>query len=233
MEGDEILDVLRQIGITTETYFHILSHYKKATQLAMEPPKQKKEDQVDIPRLSSKAIVVLEHLLVKTGFAMRSNLKNIKDYYLAVVKKTRFFRGQKTWDTSFNLWCMNPAVAFEDVINLARCIVLTSGTLAPMMSFESELGVPFPLKFEAPHVINVKEQTWIANISRGVGDVQFEGTFSSSNSMAFQDDLGRSILEIVRLIEYGVLCFFPSYKFLEKVVQRWKQTGTESGCMYD
>lgn len=35
----------------------------------------------------------------------------------------------------------------------ARCVIITSGTLSPMDAFEGELGVPFPLKLEAPHII--------------------------------------------------------------------------------
>ena len=35
----------------------------------------------------------------------------------------------------------------------ARSIILTSGTLSPMSSFSSELGVTFPIQLEANHVI--------------------------------------------------------------------------------
>ena len=37
------------------------------------------------------------------------------------------------------LWSMNPAVAFRGVSEAARCVVLTSGTLAPMDTFASEV----------------------------------------------------------------------------------------------
>lgn len=39
-----------------------------------------------------------------------------------------------------------------------RCIVLTSGTLSPMDSFASELGVTFHQRLEAPHVVDMKKQ---------------------------------------------------------------------------
>jgi len=34
-----------------------------------------------------------------------------------------------------------------------RAIVLTSGTLAPLGSFAAELGLPFPITLENPHVV--------------------------------------------------------------------------------
>ena len=35
-----------------------------------------------------------------------------------------------------------------------RCVILTSGTLSPMLSFASELGTKFPIQLEANHVIH-------------------------------------------------------------------------------
>ncbi len=40
----------------------------------------------------------------------------------------------------------------------ARSIVLTSGTLSPMDSFASELGVTFHQRLEAPHVVDMARQ---------------------------------------------------------------------------
>ncbi|ETE61355.1 Fanconi anemia group J protein, partial [Ophiophagus hannah] len=59
----------------------------------------------------------------------------------------------KTAVNSLNFWCLNPAVAFSDLSSVVRSIVLTSGTLSPMDSFSSELGVNFSIQLEANHVI--------------------------------------------------------------------------------
>lgn len=52
----------------------------------------------------------------------------------------------------FNLlfFCLK---VFSEIGSQARCIVLTSGTLSPMASFSSELGIKFPIQLEANHVI--------------------------------------------------------------------------------
>lgn len=63
------------------------------------------------------------------------------------------------------LWCHSPMLAFRDVEALARCVILTSGTLAPLDSFAGELGVAFPLQLQAPHVINVGRQLWAGVVS--------------------------------------------------------------------
>lgn len=47
---------------------------------------------------------------------------------------------------------MNPAVLFEG-LKSARCIILASGTLSPLISLHSELGTEFKLKVTPNHVI--------------------------------------------------------------------------------
>ena len=44
-----------------------------------------------------------------------------------------------------------------------RVRVLASGTLSPMSSFASELGVNFSIRLEAPHVVNTRTQVWLCS----------------------------------------------------------------------
>ena len=51
-------------------------------------------------------------------------------------------------------WCFNPGLGFQKLLQLGpRTIILTSGTLAPLRSFEQELMTIFPVKIENKHVI--------------------------------------------------------------------------------
>ena len=45
------------------------------------------------------------------------------------------------------LWSLNPAIAFRDLARGAHSLVLTSGTLAPMDTFASEVGS----RLDLPH----------------------------------------------------------------------------------
>ena len=53
----------------------------------------------------------------------------------------------------------------------------------------------------------------------------FAGSYKHTCSHAYQDSVGKVVLETCRAVPQGVLCFFPSYSLLEKVVSRWKSTG--------
>jgi len=54
---------------------------------------------------------------------------------------------------------LHPGVGFEYIkASGPRSVLLTSGTLAPLKSFESELTIDFPIKLENNHVIDTKTQ---------------------------------------------------------------------------
>lgn len=55
---------------------------------------------------------------------------------------------------TLSYWCFEPGVAMAQLCALGvRCILLTSGTLAPLDSFAQELTLDFPVTLVNPHVI--------------------------------------------------------------------------------
>jgi hypothetical protein len=119
---------------------------------------------------------------------------------------------------------MNPAAAFEELKVKCHSVILTSGTLSPMSSFSSELGTEFKVVFEAPHVVDLQKQIWIGQISIGPENIRMNASYNEASSPAFQDALGRLILDYCKIINYGVLVFFPSYNLMGKLEERWKST---------
>jgi hypothetical protein len=49
---------------------------------------------------------------------------------------------------------MNPGVVFQPIADVVRSIVLTSGTLAPLDTFSSELSTTFTNELQALHIID-------------------------------------------------------------------------------
>jgi Fanconi anemia group J protein len=43
--------------------------------------------------------------------------------------------------------------------------------------------------------------------------------------LVVQDALGKSLEEICKIVPAGSLVFFPSYKLMEKLSNRWRETG--------
>ncbi|CAI9115235.1 OLC1v1016082C1 [Oldenlandia corymbosa var. corymbosa] len=129
------------------------------------------------------------------------------------------------WIYSFSLWCLNPAVVFRGIADTSLSVILTSGTLSPLNSFSSELGVQFGTCLEAPHVIDVESQLWAGVISKGPKDYPLNASYKTAEAFAFQDALGTSLEEICKIVPGGCLVFFPSYKLMDKLCKRWEETG--------
>lgn len=119
------------------------------------------------PGLSSQSKIVISKMLTVFSFMFMNDCQNI-DKYKMVIEPTRRERsrgGASTRDISWNLWCLSADVAFKDLADNCHSIILTSGTLSPLDSFASELGVTFPVRVEANHVIDTTSQVLMQLLS--------------------------------------------------------------------
>ncbi|XP_055350656.1 Fanconi anemia group J protein homolog [Paramacrobiotus metropolitanus] len=189
-------------------------------------------------KVSSAALLLVGSLSVVLDYLYRNDCQHAADYNIVVVKEPisfrsdmEYFRQRKhrrgtaipQWNITLNFWCLNPAVAFGD-FKVCHAVVLTSGTLSPMASFQSELGLEFQVKFEAPHVIE-DGQVWAGVIGQGPARTTLCGTYKNVQTLAYQDDLGNAVLQVCQAVPKGVLCFFTSYKAMDTMITRWKLNG--------
>ncbi|XP_023612593.1 Fanconi anemia group J protein isoform X3 [Myotis lucifugus] len=173
--GSEMLLNFHKMGITTATFPILQGHFSAVLQ-----KEEKmllvhgKEETREVPVISASTQIMLKGLFMVLDYLFRQNSRFADDYKVAIQQtyswinqtdisdKNGFFvppknkkrSRQKTAVHVLNFWCLNPAVAFSDINGKVWTIVLTSGTLSPMKSFSSELGVTFTIQLEANHVIN-------------------------------------------------------------------------------
>lgn len=93
-----------------------------------------------------------------------------------------------------------------------------------MDTFASELHTAFPLQLEANHIID-NSQIFVGVMPRGPSGNELIGNYQNANSYNYQDDISQSIHEICKVTPFGVLCFFPSYALLEKILERMQRIG--------
>ncbi|OEL13731.1 Fanconi anemia group J protein-like protein [Dichanthelium oligosanthes] len=169
--------------------------------------------------------MTLESLFSSLSYFFANNGRNVCDYQLALQRFVKKEGKEISSKCTMSLWCLNPAVVFREIADLTLSVILTSGTLSPMGSFASELGVQFEACLEAPHVINVDSQVFAAVLSSGPTRHKLNASYKTADNSSFQDELGASLEEICRIVPGGALVFFPSYKLLDKLQVRWSQTG--------
>ncbi|KAI8973453.1 helicase C-terminal domain-containing protein [Mycotypha africana] len=196
----------------------------------------------DYPKcVSLRTLQLIQNLFMILGFIFNTEENHADDYQLVFIKamnqdgglnvnksRIRSKKGKDNrvtlWRHELAFWCLNPAIIFRNMCEHTRSVILTSGTLAPLNTFASELGVDFNQRLEANHVIK-PSQVWISAIGRGPNNVSLKGVYNTLESLPYQDEVGATLLQIVSTIPFGILCFVPSYKVMDMLLKRWKLTG--------
>jgi len=101
-------------------------------------------------------------------------------------------------------------------------LLTLKGVLTHNLVAMLQLGASFPVKLEAPHVVDVRKQVWAGAIGRGADGATLQATYKQADTTAFQDSMGKSVVEVCRVVPDGVLMFLPSYSMLDRLVTRWK-----------
>ncbi|XP_044286098.1 Fanconi anemia group J protein isoform X2 [Varanus komodoensis] len=243
--GSQMVAFLHNMGITSATFPVLQNHFAAVLE------KEEKmtmfhggEELISFPIISPSTQIILKGLFMVLGYLFKENHRFADDYRVALQQtfiwtnetplhfpdRNGFFgrpkgRSQhKIAVHTLNFWCLNPAVAFSDLSDSVRTIILTSGTLSPMDSFSSELGVKFSIQLEASHVIR-DSQVWVGTVGAGPKGRPLCATFQHAETFDFQDELGELLLSVCQMIGRGILCFLPSYKMLDKLRNRWLHTG--------
>ncbi|KAG2182432.1 hypothetical protein INT43_007362 [Umbelopsis isabellina] len=178
--------------------------------------------------LSVKSERLLEGLFVVLHNLFDENNDHTEDYVMVLMKRVHknraTFDKQHDWEFKLSFWCHNAGLAFREIAEVARSVILCSGTLSPMNGFATELQTDFPIRLETNHVID-QSQMWAGVIPFGPEQVTLSGTFKTLDTYVYQDDIGAALLRIANIIPNGMLCFVPSYSALNKFLSRWKTTG--------
>lgn len=117
---------------------------------------------------------------------------------------------------------MSPSVAIQSLLNLGVYnLIITSGTLAPLESFEAEMGIPFQVKLQNTHVIS-RNQLSIQFIFKDPNGNELSGSFENRNNPSYYNGLGYSILELARTVPKGMFIFFSSYSLINRCIEMWK-----------
>ncbi|KAK6518995.1 ATP-dependent DNA helicase chl1 [Arthrobotrys megalospora] len=123
---------------------------------------------------------------------------------------------------------LDPTHHFKDLVEDARAVVLAGGTMEPMSDYVNHLFPYLPSErlrmVSCGHVIP-KDNMLAMTVPTGVTNQEFEFTFEKRKDPKLITELGKTIFNLCKVIPHGVVVFFPSYAYLETVVQIWEEKG--------
>ena len=125
---------------------------------------------------------------------------------------------------------LSPTHAFSSVASSARAVILAGGTMSPFDDYKAHLFPGYvPSKIttlSCGHVIPASSLcVWTLGSFRPAAGSQadsFEFSFRKRGDHAMIQKLGTSLLNICAVVPDGVVVFFPSYGYLDEVVQVWQ-----------
>ncbi|EMR08384.1 hypothetical protein PNEG_03224 [Pneumocystis murina B123] len=127
---------------------------------------------------------------------------------------------------------LNPCHYFKEIVDEAKAVILAGGTMEPMDDFIYQLFPYMPKekihKFSCGHIISPNNLCAIV-ISTGPSRKEFIFNYEKRNDNDMLNELGSTLINLCRVIPDGVICFFPSYDYLENIIKKWniKQEGTK------
>jgi len=123
---------------------------------------------------------------------------------------------------------LNPSVYFAKVLKDARAVILAGGTLQPTADLVQVLFSEVPSDriklFSCGHVVPSQNLLPIC-LSSGPAGLAFDFRYTSRDDLSLIDEAGRLVENLCRQVPDGMVCFFGSYAYEEKVFDRWQQTG--------
>ncbi|KAJ3589022.1 hypothetical protein NHX12_009870, partial [Muraenolepis orangiensis] len=160
---------------------------------------------------------------------------NTAQFKVHIHKDTSTYKKPKTdvWASSsskkqgniLSYWCFSPGFSMQDLVRQGvRSIILTSGTLSPLLSFTAEMQIPFPVTLENSHVIQ-RDQIFVGVVDQGPDGVQLSSVYNRRFVPENMASLGNTVANFGRVVPHGLLVFFPSYPVMDKTLEFWKENG--------
>ncbi|EDQ87249.1 uncharacterized protein MONBRDRAFT_27452 [Monosiga brevicollis MX1] len=124
---------------------------------------------------------------------------------------------------------LNPAVYFEEILQSARAVIVAGGTMSPVTDFVEQLTTQATKSvavhhFACGHVVPSSHLCPIV-LTQTSNRQPLRLTFSTRQSEAMMRELGESLIRVAATVPAGLVVFFPSYEYEQKLVEFWTRQG--------
>ncbi|KAI4462776.1 dna repair dead helicase rad3/xp-d subfamily member [Holotrichia oblita] len=230
-DGSYIFEILGKAGINEANYVLIINTIEKIVQFlsaVKEGPFQRRGNGLQLLQ----DLLQVAFVSVSTDF--REKIKRCYKVHVSEEEAKKTTDGwlskaaSKKRGRVVSYWCFSPGFGMNMLLRQGiKCIILTSGTLAPLQPLISELELKADVQLENPHIVT-KNQVCVKIVGKGPDNEPLNCTYRNRHNPKYLSSLGRTILNFMRMIPGGLLIFFPSYPTLRQCQDHWQQEGTWS-----
>ncbi|KAK6089653.1 hypothetical protein P3W45_001419 [Vairimorpha bombi] len=140
------------------------------------------------------------------------------------------------------LACLDSSIAISQVFSKFKNVIITSGTLSPIEMYPKilnfvpkkivEIGATLDRNSISPLIlIKGNDQMTIKSTSEDSGVNNITTSFSLRSEPSVVRNYGTLIIELSKSVPDGLICFFPSYIYMEEIVSLWSESNIINDIM--
>lgn len=122
------------------------------------------------------------------------------------------------------LSCLDASLAIKPVFERFKSVIITSGTLSPLDLYPTLLSFT-PVVRQSMDMSMFRKSICPLVVTKGSGQQVITTRFEKRDDPSVTRDYGELLVEIATHVPDGVVCFFTSYSYMERVVQEWEDGG--------
>ncbi|KAJ1502725.1 DNA-dependent ATPase of the nucleotide excision repair factor 4 complex, partial [Coelomomyces lativittatus] len=121
-----------------------------------------------------------------------------------------------------HLACLDASLAIQPVFKKFSTVIITSGTLSPLEMYPQILQVSPILSKSYPMTLT-RACFCPMVITRGSDQVSISSKFEVRNDPSVVRNYGQILMDLAKTVPDGIVCFFPSYLYLEAIASMWHE----------
>lgn len=177
------------------------------------------------------------------------HLKTVADFSTMVAMYSKGFaiifepfdtQAESVFNPVLRLACLDSSIAMAPIFSTFRNVIITSGTLSPIDMYPkilnfvpsriAEIGATLDRNAISPLIITKGNDQMTLKASSDDGEVAdarkdvLTTSFSLRSDPSVVRNYGLLLIELSRVVPDGIVCFFPSYLYMEEIVSLWAET---------
>ncbi|ORX49400.1 DNA repair helicase [Hesseltinella vesiculosa] len=213
---------MRVMHVVAENPTSFLQHLKDVTFIERKPLRFCAERLTSLVRTLE--LTDLEHFSALQQIAAFATLVATYDKGFLLILEPFESEDAKIPNPVLHFTCLDAAIAIRPVFERFSTVVITSGTLSPLDMYPKMLD--FQAVVQESYAMTLTRNCFFPMIvTRGSDQVAISSKFQVRNDPAVVRNFGQIMVEYAKIVPDGVVCFFPSYLYMESIVSMWNEMG--------
>eukprot|EP01016_Furgasonia_blochmanni_P002677 TRINITY_DN11043_c0_g1_i2.p1 TRINITY_DN11043_c0_g1~~TRINITY_DN11043_c0_g1_i2.p1 ORF type:complete len:831 (+),score=146.97 TRINITY_DN11043_c0_g1_i2:59-2551(+) len=128
------------------------------------------------------------------------------------------------YDPLLQFHCLDSSFAMKPVFEKYRSVILTSGTMSPIEIYPRLLDFK-PVTSKSIDIRLSRNSISPIVVVKGSDQTPLSSEFNERKDKAVIKNYGNLLIELCTIVPDGIICFFPSYRYMEDVVYQWNDMG--------